>query len=764
MSAADPIGPASTPDKVQAPDGSGALSPASDVAESPRRFWHDRFERLLRPRAVAVVGASPNASFVTQILTSLFRYGFPGQLSAVNPKYDRVLDAPCYPSLLDVPGDLDLVIIGVTHRLVPSVLEQCEQRGVGGVCVVTSGFSEISGEAGADRQREIAAWAARTGIPVIGPNCLGFLNAHAKLAALPPYWETLIPGEVGAVLQSGMMAPATLLPLLARGIGVSVAVTVGNEAAVDAADVIRYLADDDATRVIACFTEQIKDPAKFVAACEAAADRRVPIVMLKIGRSEGARRAARAHTGSLVGSDAVIDVLLRRHGVTRVNSLSELHEAVALFHTRKLPRGSGVAAISVSGGIGGLVSDQAADLGVDFPALPEETARKLVGIVPEYGSVGNPLDVTGQGVFEADILSGSLDLLAEAPNVDIVVHARGWPARLDRALTVGQCLEAAVERHPDVLFLVMAMAGGRLDAGPYSYQPARDPLDRLDGVPFLQGSVEGLTAIRSLIRYAEFQRRRAERPAHARLVPESIGERARALVRAAGGHPLTEREGKEVLALYGIRTTRETLATTADEACEAAEAIGFPVALKVESPDLLHKTDAGALLLNVADAEHVRTGFARILASARGAAPHADIRGVLVQEMAPAGVETILGMSQDEQLGPILACGLGGIFVETLKDVQLLLPPVDPADAGAALGRLRAAQVFEGVRGRPPADLDALVDALVRFAELSTDLRDVAEEIDVNPLIVFERGRGVLAVDCLIVPGGRCGNGLGERR
>ena len=291
------------------------------MSASPQS-WHDRFERLLRPRSVAVVGASPNASFATQILTSLFRYGFPGQIAAVNPKYDRVLDAPCYPSLLDVPGELDLVIVGVAHRLVPSILEQCERRAVGGVCIVTSGFSEISGEAGAERQRELAAWAARTGIPVIGPNCLGFLNAHAKLAPLPPYWETLIPGEVGAVLQSGMMAPATLLPLLARGIGVSVAVTVGNEAVVDAADVIRYLAEDDVTRVIACFTEQIKDPAKFVAACEAAADRRVPIVMLKIGRSEGARRAARAHTGSLVGSDAVIDVLLRRHGVTRVTSLS----------------------------------------------------------------------------------------------------------------------------------------------------------------------------------------------------------------------------------------------------------------------------------------------------------------------------------------------------------------------------------------------------------------------------------------------------------
>ncbi|MDP8925194.1 MAG: acetate--CoA ligase family protein, partial [Chloroflexota bacterium] len=236
--------------------------------------------------------------------------------------------------------------------------------------------------------------------------------------------------------------------------------------------------------------------------------------------------------------------------------------------------------------------------------------------------------------------------------------------------------------------------------------------------------------------------------------PEAVGERARALVRAAGGRPLTEREGKQILALYDIRTTRETLAGTAEEAGEAARAIGFPVALKVESPDLLHKTEVGAVLLNVADAEQVRMGFARILASARAAAPRADVLGVLVQEMAPSGVETILGMSQDAQLGPVVACGLGGIFVETLEDVQLLLPPVESADARAALGRLRAAQVFQGVRGRPAADVEALVDAVVRFGELCTDLRDVAEEIDVNPLLVLPAGQGVLALDALIVPRG----------
>ncbi|MCC6179541.1 MAG: acetate--CoA ligase family protein [Chloroflexi bacterium] len=711
---------------------------------------------LLRPRSVAVIGASPNASFVTQIFSSLLRYGYPGTLVAVNPKYQRVMDVPCYPSVLDVPNDLDLAIIGVAHRLVPSVLEQCERKGVGAVCVVTSGFGEIAAEAGADRQKGIAAWSTRTGIPLTGPNCLGLLNAHERFVALPPYWRETIAGEVGVILQSGMMAPTITMPLVARGIGLSCAVTTGNEAALEAADLIRYFASDPQTRVIASFAEQIKTPSAFIAACEAAAVAGKPIVMLKIGRSEGARRAARAHTGSLVGADDVTDLMLRRLGVTRVASVDELVETVALFHTRKLPKGRGVAVISVSGGVGGLLSDQAQEIGIEFPPLPEETARKLVEVVPEFGSVGNPLDVTGQGVFETRILDASLDYLSEAPGVDVVVHARGWPAKLDRSLALGQALERAVERHPEVLYLVLSMGGGKLYDGPYAHTAAVEPFDRIDGVPFLQSSEEGLRAIASLIRYAEFQRRRAEdRVAGAppRRASVEAAERARALVRQANGRPLTERESKDVLTLYGIRTTRERLVTTVEDAREAAVEIGYPVVLKIESPDVLHKTEIGAVALNLEDAEAVRIGFARIEASARQHAPNADIRGVLVQEMAPrGGVEMILGMARDPQWGPVVACGIGGTLVEVLQDRQLLLPPVGTAEARAALDGLRGARLLEGVRGAEPCDVAALTDALVRFSELCADLGDLVDEIDVNPLIVLKSGQGVMAVDALVVP------------
>src|SRR4051812_44717755 len=285
--------------------------------ERPRRM-----DCLLRPRSVAVVGASANPSFVTSILKNLLRYGYAGPVVAVNPRYDRVLDAPCYPTILDVPHPLDLVVAGVPVRAIPTLLEQCEQKGVGALDIISSGFAEI-GEEGARRQAELTAWARRSGIPVGGPNCLGLLHVPSGMIALPSVFERLIAGSVAVVLQSGLVAPSVLAPLFARGIGLTFGVTAGNEADLEAADYIRYFAADDETRVIGCFGEQIKTPARFVEACELAAARQKPIVMLKIGRSEASRRVAAAHTGSLVGSDGVVDAALRKLGVTRVASLDE---------------------------------------------------------------------------------------------------------------------------------------------------------------------------------------------------------------------------------------------------------------------------------------------------------------------------------------------------------------------------------------------------------------------------------------------------------
>lgn len=697
-----------------------------------------RLDPLLRPRSVVVVGASPNPSFVSGIFKNLLRNGYSGSVAAVNPRYDSVNDAPCYPSVLAVPWPIDLVVVGVAWRLLPALLDQCEKKGVGALEIITSGFAEAGGD-GIERQAQLAAWGQRTSTPIGGPNCLGLMHAPSGMFALPSTFPEVVSGEVGLVLQSGMMAPSVITPLFARHIGITWAVTSGNEVDVDLADYISYFVDDNQTRVIGCFAEQIKRPTRFVEACQRAADAGKPIVMLKIGRSEAARRAALGHTGSLVGSDGVIDAVLRKNGVTRVTSVDELFEALAVFHTRRLPRGTGLAAISVSGGAAGLMSDLASDCGVTFVKLAEQTQAKLREVVPEFGNVGNPLDVTGQGVFQPDLLERSLDLLAGDPGVDAILYARSFPSRIDGATPAVKALERSIDTNPEIPFVAMSLAGGHFFPAPVADTPIQQPYDRLDGVPFLQGADYGLKAIGALMRYAAFRRLRAATHS-TRQVDPAAREIAREVISQASGVRLSAQQGSAVLAAYGIPTPREALARTGQEAVAVAERIGYPVTAKVEAPSLAHKARAGGVALRLETRTAVEAAFDRLQGIAQ------DTEGVLIQHMIADGhAEIIVGMSRDPQFGAVIACGLGGVFVETLRDVQLLVPPVGVEEAQTALSRLRGAAVLEG------ADIKAVVDVLVRFSELCLDVCDIVQEIDLNPLIACPTGLGVWAVDSLFV-------------
>jgi acetate---CoA ligase (ADP-forming) len=691
---------------------------------------------MLRARSAVVVGASPNPSFVSSIFKNLLRNGFTGNVAAVNPRYDSILDAPCYPSVLDVPWPIDLAVVGVSWRLVPDLLVQCEQKHVGALVMITSGYAE-TGHAGAARQRELTAWSERTGIPICGPNCLGLAHLPSGMMALPSSFATLIPGNLGLILQSGMMAPSLLGPLFARNIGVTFAITSGNEASVDLADYVSYVAADDETHVIGCFAEQIKSPAAFSAACEEAADRRKPIVMLKIGRSEASQKSAIAHTGSLVGSDGVIDAALTKLGVTRVRSLDEMFEALAVFHNRRLPRGDGLAAISVSGGAAGLLSDLALDCGVHFTPLTEQTASELQKVVPEFGNVGNPLDVTGQGVFQTDLLERSLDLLATAPAIDAIVYARSFPAWMDADTPVFRTLEDSLERHPEVPLIPMSLAGGHFMPSNAADTPVKMPVDRVDGMPFLQGAEYGLKAVAAFMRYAAFLRARTTRTS-ARLSRADAAELARSTIARSSAARLSAQDGSAILRGYGIPLAEEAFAATAEEAQQAAQRIGLPVAVKVEAPSLAHKAKAGGVALGVTTPEQVKEAFARVMRAAN------DAQGVIVQQMIQdSQVEVIVGMSRDAQFGPVVACGLGGVFVETLRDVQLLLPPVTADETHTMIASLRGAPLLAH------ADIDALVDVVVRFSELCMDIGSELQAIDLNPLMVRRQGSGVCVVDCL---------------
>ena len=711
---------------------------------------NNRIGSFFEPQSIAVVGASEKRSFASNILGNLRRWGFKGEIYPVNPNFQQIQGLRCYPSLVDIPDTVSLALIGVNSQLVPNVLNDCEIKGVKAVAIVSSGFADLGGEIGNQRQAELATWANRTGIAVSGPNCLGLMNAHNGMIALPTPFQNMIPGGVSAVVQSGMLAPSLLMPMLSREIGLRCIVSTGNQVDVDASEFISYLAEDSQTRVIACYIEQIKDANNFIAACNKAADLKKPIVMIKAGRSEGARRAALAHTGALVGSDNVVDAVLRKLGVIRVSTIDDLIECTAALHAKTLPRGNRIALVSPSGGVSSLVSDLSDPCRVNLPQPSISLAKKLRSAIPEFGAVGNPLDVTGQSVFDTDILRNSFNALAESGEYDLLVWARDFPAGMDLKGPVGKILNDVSSSHPDIPLLISSVVGGHMFDGLVPGEIMEQRVTALSGIPFLQGTASTLVGLSALTQYAEFQRYRNLDEVKSQTTFSSFLP-AIAKLKEVGLSGVTEREGKLILALAGIPTTREFLACSAEEAVEAASKISGSVALKIESTDIPHKTEAKCVLLDLKLPEAINSGFSTVMKNAIEYKPNAEIRGVLVQEMVGEGVDMIVGMVRDDHFGPVVMIGLGGVLVEVYKDVQYLIPPLSKQNVRSALSRLRGFPMLAGVRGAPPADEEALVEAILRFSDFVIVAPKSLLEIDINPLRVLPIGQGVKVLDSLLV-------------
>ncbi len=714
---------------------------------------------FLAPRSVAIVGVSPNWSYVNTILQQIIALGAPARVYPVNPLYPEVAGLPAHARLTDIPDEVDLALIAVPSRLVPEALAQCAAKRVRAVNIITSGFEEVGGEEGARRGRLLADFVARSGCRIVGPNTFGNFSAVHRFGGMPGIARAMEPGPVGLAFQSGGMAIYAVGAFADRHIGLSHCFTLGNECDLDLAESLHYFAEDDATRVIACFVEQFRHPARFLEAAARCADRRKPIVMLKVGRSEAGQRSARAHTGSLAGADRVIDATLAKYGVARVNSLDELTETVAILHSRALPRGRGVGALTLSGGANGALLDLAADVGLDFPPFAPESERIIREVLYDYVATTNPLDITGPGIQDGAIHAAALEALGSDPNMQVILHAAaGGNGALDAQSPAGKLLLDAAERYPEKVWVRLATVAGTFRDQPLNLPPLVEPVTHLNGIPFLQGFENGLRAGAALTRYAEFQGRwLAERAGGGASAVGADGadparrERARAILRAAGPAGLTEAEGKGLLALYGIPAPGERLATSADEVVAAARALGFPVALKIVSPQIAHKTEVGGVLLGLADEAAVAAGFATIVANAQRARPDAAIDGVSVQEQVDGGRELLVGMTRDPQFGPAVVVGLGGIYVEILKDSALRIPPLTPADARAMVESLQGYPLLSGARALAPLDVEAVVRVLCAFSQLCLDLGDEVAAIDINPLVVLPVGQGVRALDCLIV-------------
>ncbi|MCL4459044.1 MAG: acetate--CoA ligase family protein [Chloroflexi bacterium] len=706
---------------------------------------------LLQPESIAVVGASERPGPGHRIVKNLMTVGFPGEVYPVNPKYNQVLGLKCFPSIKDIPSDVDCLISAVASRHTMTVLKDGAEKGIRAAILLASGFAEL-GEEGRALQQAVEEFARQTDIAVCGPNCLGILNMHSRIAAYSgPLPERLVAGQLGVVFQSGALACTLTGACDERGIGFSYLISSGNEAGIEASQYIEYLINDPNTAVIASYVEGFKDGRNFVRVAELAAQKQKPIIMLKAGRSEKGRGAILAHTGALAGSELVHRAVFRQKGIITVSDLDELIENVELFLRARRPHGDGVSLITISGGETCLLSDIAADLGLELPDLSPATKEKLAKVLPAFVTLRNPLDSTDPGLVDRDVeaYTRCLEALAQDEHIGVVIISEdarnGLQKSAGRNLILQDAASAAVRATAttDKPVVVLSMTSGFLD------QIALETL-HASGLPLLQGAREGLGAVRNLIEYSHFLQRRSSSSDTQSLQISVDLAAIRSELRESKG-VMVERESKALLSRYGIPVTREGLATSVEEAVEVARNLGFPVALKVESPGLTHKSESGAIELNVPDVHAVESSYWKVLESARRYAPGAAIHGVLVQEMVPKGVEVIVGLKQDPHFGPVVLFGLGGILVEVLRDFSLRPAPLARRDAEEMIREVRGYKILEGVRGSLPADVEGIIDVLFRLSQLGIDLRDEVAEVDINPLLVLEDGLGVKVVDALVV-------------
>ncbi|QDG94705.1 acetate--CoA ligase family protein (plasmid) [Rhizobium sp. NIBRBAC000502774] len=698
---------------------------------------------LLRPRSIAVVGASAKGNRGTRILQNLRRFNFAGTLSAVNPNARDIDGVPCFPSLRDLPDVPDFVAIAVPAAAAVEVAATAADMGVKAGLIIGGGFGEGAGQGKAEADR-LRAICAETGLILCGPNCYGILNVHDGVAPFSGnIVEPLVPGHVGFVIQSGAISHAVHDSAIGRGLGISHVVTSGNELSVELSEYIDWMVEDDRTHVIATFIEGLKNPARFAQVAEKALAKGKPIIALKVGRTERGKRATLAHTGSVAGSDAAYEGMFQKLGVIRVDDVDEMREAILLFSSCRRPKGKGVAIASISGGMTSLLTDLSEMNGLSTPQPSETTLRQLNEILPAFGVANNPLDTTGALAERPEILGGVVSSFLSDPEVSVFALALNTPLGSEKQRTQYRTharLLAEIQAGYEQPLVCFSMPSGAVD-------PEVQATLSAAGVPFLIGARPAVASIARWVSYEE--RRRLMAADRGRLAD---GGRIQT-IEPNGRRFLAEREASELLAARGVPFVASRVARTADEAVAAARELGFPVVMKVNSPDISHKTEYGGVKLGLASVEDVAGAFSQIIDSVEKKDPQARIDGVLVQPMAAAGIEVLLGVTRDPNFGLQLVVGLGGIFVEVLKSVAMRSIPITEADAREMIAATPLSAMLKGFRGSGPADEDALVDAMLALSDAASDFGNAIQEIDINPFVVLPAGRGALALDGLIVIG-----------
>jgi acetyltransferase len=695
---------------------------------------------LFEADRLAIIGASDRNHYAVNVFKNLQNFGFDtSKIVPINPGRPEVFGLKAYPGIVDVPGEVPLAIIAVNTKSVVSVVEDAGKKGVKAGVIFADGFAE-GGEAGKKLQDDLTAAARTANLKILGPNCMGFVSMRAKLGIwggeLPKY---LRPGNIGCIFQSSGMMNLVMNFGAKRGLGFHVCASGGNEIILNSADYMAYQAECPEIDVIATYFEAApKEPERFAAALDRAIANGKSVLILRAGRTERAKRNVIAHTGQLAGSAAAWDAFFEQHGAIIVNDLDDLIDTTALFAGAKLrpdEHRRGVGLITISGGDCTLLSDIADQEGVALPDLCPETQKVMIDNLDKPTLLGNPLDVEDLQRMKPEAFDHCLEKFFQEPNIDMLGIRLNLPETITPSADKLYTQVSDLSRQNEKRVFILTRA---------TEPPAEVWYDKLNSLG-LTFAGDYRKSLRAMNRLRKNERDRAI----GRFLPATRPSAA-TRQRRLGSGVLSYEATEKLLQDYGIPLAPAVMTQSGREAVHAADDLGYPCVLKVASVDIPHKTEFGALRLGLENASAVAKAYDEMLSSVRSKKPDADIEGVLVQKQMK-GVECLLGIARDEQLGPTLVMGLGGVFVEILADVQMRIPPISAAEAKRALESLKGAKVFSGVRGAPPADLDALADMAARLSWLAFDLRDEIAEFDLNPVVILQAGQGAFAVDALLV-------------
>ncbi|MGE0226265.1 MAG: acetate--CoA ligase family protein [Acetobacteraceae bacterium] len=690
------------------------------------------------PESIAVLGASPDVHRIRgRLLRQLRENGFPGRILPINPSYQEIDGLACFPSIAAVGGPVDLALVAIPAAGVAAAVEECAKAGVKNTLIISSGFAEEGGAAG-DLQQDLIAVTRRYGIRACGPNCEGYYNALGRVATtFSPTVETKDDGtqvlvsdkRIGVIAQSGGIGFALFNRGKAAGLGFSYVISTGNEADLGMADFLDYMVEDENTSAVMLFCEAVRNGPGFIRALEKAHRLKKPVIAIKVGRTDAGTRAAASHTASLSGSYAAYHAVFQRYGVIEAEDADEAVAIAGVVLTCPLPKGRRAGIVTPSGGGGAWMADTLSMHGLTVPPLSADLQATLRSVMPSYGAPGNPVDVTAQGANTRPAVMTAMETLAQSDEIDMVV--------LISSLTS----ETRVSLDSDRVKAVSETCGKPVTIWTYTVPSAfgRDQAARC-GL-FLHTVLRNVgVAMSKLATYAEA----VQRP-----LPERFDPVSGALPPGLSG-TLAEHVAKQVLAAW-LPEGRERLATTADQAADAAAVVGFPVALKVQSADLPHKTEAGGVRLGLGDADAVRTAYTAMLADVARHAPAARIDGVLVQKMAPKGHELVIGMVNDPTFGPIMMVGYGGVTVELFGDVAHSPAPVDEAEATRMILSLKSAKLLTGFRGARPIDLAPAAKLVAALSRAALTLQDQVSEFELNPVILHADGSGLTVADALVM-------------